>query len=78
MKLPLRVRLVSSLLMSLLMSWLMTAWVTWLNVGLTPDFIARWEHAFVAAWPAAFAVVLAFGPMVQRLSMRLAGSTMAH
>lgn len=67
----LRARLVFAFLMSSLMAFLMTAWVTWLNLGLTPDFISRWLHAFLGAWPAAFCVVMALGPTVQRLTQRL-------
>ena len=51
-----RLRLVFALLMSLLMSSLMSGWVTWLNIGLHPDFLLRWQYAFMAAWPAAFTV----------------------
>lgn len=67
----LRVRLVFSFLMSSLMAFLMTAWVTWINLGFTPDFVSKWLHAFLAAWPAAFSIVVLFGPKVQRLSQRL-------
>lgn len=66
----LRLRIVFALLMSLLMSFLMTLWVTWLNLGLGPDFIARWRHAFLAAWPAAFLIVVLCGPTMQTLSAR--------
>lgn len=71
MKPELAQRLLSSFLMSILLSTLMTAWVTWLNLGLVPDFAARWGHAFVNAWPAAFSIVVLLGPSVQRLSQRL-------
>lgn len=64
-------RLLFSLLMSFLMATLMTAWVTWLNIGLVPDFLARWGYAFRNAWPAAFLVVLFAAPQVQRLTGRL-------
>ncbi|QEL56925.1 DUF2798 domain-containing protein [Chromobacterium paludis] len=64
-------RLLFSLLMSAAMSFLMTAWVTWLNLGLTSDFLARWFHAFASAWPAAFIAVLLLAPPVQKLTLRL-------
>ena len=67
-----RLRLVFALLMSLLMSSLMSGWVTWLNIGLHPAFITRWLYAFMAAWPAAFTVVMLCGPLVHGLSQRLA------
>lgn len=65
-----RLRFVFALLMSCLMSMLMTGWVSWMNLGLGPHFAAQWARAFMAAWPAAFAIVLAMGPAVQRVSQR--------
>ena len=49
----------------------MTGWIGWINAGISPDFLARWAHAFVLAWPAAFTIVLIAAPMVQRLTQRL-------
>ena len=71
MSVPLRQRLLFSVLMSLLMSFLMTAWVTYLNLGVGSGFLSHWKHAFLAAWPAAFLIVVTLGPSMQRLSFRL-------
>ncbi|MFC3530610.1 DUF2798 domain-containing protein [Vogesella facilis] len=73
----LRLRLLFALLMSGLMSLLMTAWVTWLNLGAGAGYLAHWGRAFLAAWPAAFSVVLLLAPTVQRLSLRLLGQPRA-
>ena len=73
----LRLRLVFAALMSLLMSTLMSAWVTWLNLGFGPHYVSRWLHALAAAWPCAFAIVVAAAPSVQGLARRLAGVTAA-
>lgn len=66
-----KTRLLFSIVMSALMSFLMTGWVTWLNLGFGPDYTARWMRAFVAAWPAAFTIVMLCGPAVQRFSQRM-------
>ncbi|HYD62642.1 MAG TPA: DUF2798 domain-containing protein [Noviherbaspirillum sp.] len=71
MSAALRTRVVFSGLMSGLMSFLMSAWVTWLNLGFGPAYLDRWLHAFVAAWPAAFLIVVLLGPAVQRFTQRL-------
>ena len=68
---PTRLRVIFAWLMSGLMSLLMTGWIGWINAGISPDFLARWAHAFVLAWPAAFTIVLIAAPMVQRLTQRL-------
>lgn len=67
----LRTRMIFAALMSLLMSIIMSGWVTWLNIGLHPDFALRWGRAFLAAWPAAFVSVVLLAPAVQRTTLRL-------
>lgn len=66
-----RLRFIFAALMSLWMSLLMTAFIVWLNLGLDSAYFQHWGHAFAAAWPAAFTIVLIFGPTVQRLSQRV-------
>ncbi|WP_317204092.1 DUF2798 domain-containing protein [Janthinobacterium sp.] len=67
----LRLRFTFAFLMSLLMTVLMSMWVTWLNIGFAADFLGRWRHAFMAAWPVAFVAVVLCAPKVQALSLRL-------
>jgi hypothetical protein len=67
-----RLRIVFAALMSLWMSLLMTAFVVWLNLGFERGYLLHWRHSFLAAWPAAFVIVLLFGPTVQRISQALA------
>ena len=67
----LRLRFVFAVIMSLVMTLLMSAWVTWLNIGLQDDFLARWRHAFLAAWPVAFCAVMLFAPRVQGISRQI-------
>jgi len=75
---PTRLRVIFAWLMSGLMSLLMTGWIGWINAGISPDFLARWAHAFVLAWPAAFTIVLIAAPTVQRLTQRLVLPTPAQ
>lgn len=78
MSLPTRVRVTFAWLMSGLMSLLMTGWIGWINAGISADFLARWAHAFVLAWPAAFTIVLVAGPSVQRLTQLLVTANTAQ
>ena len=75
---PTRLRVIFAWLMSGLMSLLMTGWIGWINAGISPDFLARWAHAFVLAWPAAFTIVLSAAPTVQRVTQRLVLPTPAQ
>lgn len=70
----LRTRMIFAFLMSLLMTVIMSGWITWLNIGLHPEYMVRWGRAFLAAWPAAFIAVMTIAPMVQRLTQRLAAT----
>jgi len=70
----LRTRMIFAFLMSFLMTVIMSGWITWLNIGLHPEYVARWARAFLAAWPAAFVAVMTIAPMVQRLTLRLAAA----
>lgn len=63
-----KLRWVFSFFMSLLMSALMSGWVTLIVAGQNGHFFQNWGHAFLAAWPAAFTIVILFAPTVQRFS----------
>lgn len=62
---------VQPVIMSGIMAFLMTAVITWLNLGLPADFLARWLHAFVVAWPLAAVAAFIAIPIAQRASRRI-------
>jgi hypothetical protein len=74
----LRLRFINSALMSSLMSFLMTGWLMWLNYGFNDRYPARWGHAFLLAWPAAFVVVLIIAPTMLQFSRYLVTRMRAH
>lgn len=51
-----------------LMSFLMTGFVTWLNLGLPPDFLWLWLRAWVKTWPLAYLAALIAAPSARRLT----------
>ena len=61
-------RTVFALFMSLLLSFLMSGWVSFINLGLRPEFMTAWGQAFILAWPAAAIISFVFGPTVQTFS----------
>ncbi|PKG80758.1 hypothetical protein CXF85_21845 [Colwellia sp. 75C3] len=61
-------RILFSLIMSLQLSFLMTAWVTWINLGWSPEFYQQWIHAFILAWPAAALISLFSAPEIHKLT----------
>ena len=60
---------IQPVLMAGIMAFLMTAFVTWMNLGLPSDYISRWLHAFILAWP--LAVVAAY--IAIPISVRVTG-----
>ena len=41
------------------------------GMGNLAESVTRWLHAFVAAWPAAFIIVVVLAPTVQRLTQKI-------
>lgn len=66
-------RLYFAILMSGIMSLLMSGWITIINVGTPSNFLTLWMAAWCLAWPVAGLVAFIFGPVVQKISARLAG-----
>jgi hypothetical protein len=64
----LRFRLLLALYLGGLMSLLMSGVITFLNLGLPPDFLARWLSAWLPAWAVASPVAFLVGPVAQRLA----------
>ncbi|AXV67347.1 MULTISPECIES: DUF2798 domain-containing protein [Pseudoalteromonas] len=56
---------------SFLMSFLLSAWVTYVNLGLSDTFIASWMKAFANAWPAAFVVAFTVAPPIRTWVLKL-------
>ncbi len=66
-------RLIFTAVMSLVLSFFMTFWVSWINLGFSPDFVLQWMRAFGLAWPAAAVVSFVMGPFIQAVTAKLAG-----
>lgn len=49
-----KIHFIFTLVFSFMMSFLLSAWVTYLNLGLSNTFVQSWLTAFINAWPAAF------------------------
>ncbi|MCK2088993.1 DUF2798 domain-containing protein [Thauera aromatica] len=59
---------IQPVIMAGIMAFLMTALVTWINLGLRPDFIGLWLKAFAIAWPMAAVAAYIAIPMAQRMT----------
>jgi hypothetical protein len=66
-----KARLVLSLMMSSVMVFMVTLLVTYLNLGLVPDFLVQWAKAYVVAWPVAAGTAFTIMPTCRRLTGRV-------
>jgi hypothetical protein len=57
--------------MSCIMVMMVTLIVTYLNLGLHPDFLTRWAKAYVVAWPVAATTGFVVMPAARRLTDRI-------
>ena len=65
-----RFHLVFSLLMGAMMIFLMTFVITMVNVGVVPDFVARWARAFLIAYVVGVPVIYFLAPTARKLTAR--------
>lgn len=56
---------------SLFMSFLMSMVITFINLGLRPDFLERWMGAFGLAFSVAFPAIMLVLPVARKLVTRL-------
>jgi hypothetical protein len=66
-----KARIIFPILMAGVMAFLMTALITWLNLGMPPDFLWRWLKAFVIAWPAAALAAFIAIPLARKATAAL-------
>lgn len=66
-----KIHFVFTAALSFLMSFLLSAWITYVNLGLTGTFIQSWMKAFANAWPAAFVVAFTFAPVIRTAVLKL-------
>lgn len=63
-----KARLVLALVMSSVMVFMVTLLVTFLNLGLRPDFLLQWAKAYLVAWPVAAGTAFAIMPAARRVT----------
>ena len=61
--------------MTAVMVAMVTLIATWLNIGLTHDFILKWAKAYIIAWPIAAITGYLVMPPARRLTDWVVGQT---
>jgi hypothetical protein len=66
-----KARFILATLMSAMMVFMVTLVVTYLNLGLRPDFLGYWAKAYFIAWPIAATTGFLVMPMARRATDRI-------
>ncbi len=61
-----KTRFILAAVMSSMMVFMVTLVVTYLNLGLRPDFLLQWVKAYFIAWPIAAVTGFVVMPMARR------------
>lgn len=61
-----KARFILAAVMSAMMVFMVTLLVTYLNLGLRPDFLAQWAKAYFIAWPVAATTGFLVMPVARR------------
>ena len=69
-----RVRSLTAALMTAVMVFMVTLIVTFLNLGLAPDFLRQWAKAFAIAWPIAAVTGFVVMPRARHMAERIVSS----
>jgi hypothetical protein len=64
-------RFIPAALMSSMMVFMVTLLVTFLNLGLRPDFLVHWAKAYIIARPVAATTAFLVMPMARRATDRI-------
>ena len=61
-----KARFIQPVIVVAAMAFLMTALITFINLGLPPDYLRRWAIAFAIAWPFATIAAIIAIPIAKR------------
>ncbi len=53
------------------MVFLMTCVITLANIGIPADFLSRWMHSFLIAYPIAVPIIYFLAPVARKITARI-------
>ncbi len=63
-----KARFIRPVIVAAIMAFLMTAVITFINLGMRPDFVRRWMIAYAVAWPFATCAAFVAVPIADRVT----------
>jgi hypothetical protein len=61
-----KARFIFPVVTAFMMAFLVSGVITFVNLGATADFLARWMHGFAIAWPSAALAAFVAMPLARR------------
>ena len=55
-------KFIGPIVMTFMVVFFVTGFITWLNVGLSDDFVTRWARGWLFGWPIAALAVITLAP----------------
>jgi Protein of unknown function (DUF2798) len=66
--LQVKAQFIKPVIVAAIMAFFMTAIITFINLGLRPDFLRRWMIAYAVAWPFATLAAFVAVPVAERVT----------
>ena len=66
-----KAKFIFPVLMSAMMVCMVTLLVTYLNLGLVPDFLIQWVKAYFISWPVAATTAYVAMPLARHATLRI-------
>jgi hypothetical protein len=66
-----KAKFVFPILITAVVVFIVSAFITFFNIGLRPDFVPRWLSAFVVGWPVAAVTAAIALPFVHAATRRI-------
>jgi hypothetical protein len=63
-----KAKFIKPVIVAAIMAFFMTAIITFINLGLAPDFLRRWMIAYAVAWPFATLAAFVAVPVAERIT----------
>ena len=62
-EMQIQARYVGPVVMTFMVVFFVTGFITWLNVGISNDFVVRWLRGWLLGWPIAALAVITLAPL---------------
>ena len=73
-EMQIQARYVGPVVMTFMVVFFVTGFITWLNVGISNDFVVRWLRGWLLGWPIAALAVITLAPLGELITKLIVGT----